>query len=140
MKGIECAFAGTLGRDAAVRTAASGRTWLPLSVIVGEEPDEQWVNVACFSATTAELAPQLTKGTQIYVEGKLKLRSWESQDGAIRYGLSVSASLVQPLALIGQRRPKKPRANSKSKDKPDPQAPLHFADGRNVSDGDALPF
>ncbi len=137
MKSIEAAFTGIIPRDAELRTARSGRQWLSFSVIVGEEPDEQWVSVAAFSGSIAELAPQLTKGTRVYAEGRLKLRSWESEGGT-RFGLSVAASLVQPMALIGQRRPKKPRP--KLTEKIDPQAPIEFADGTSQGKGDALPF
>lgn len=110
MKGIECAFAGRLGKDAELRTSSAGREWMLMSVVVGEEPDEQWVNVSSWSSTTAELAPSLTQGAQIYVEGKLKLRHWTAHDGTPKSGISVSASLIQPLALIGAKKPKRPRA------------------------------
>ncbi len=115
MKGIECAFAGRLGQDAKLRTSSAGRDWMSLSVIVGEGDDEQWVQVASWSTTTAELAPMLVQGAQIYVEGKLKLRTWTAHDGTQRTGISVSASLIQPLALIGNRKPKRPRADKAAK-------------------------
>lgn len=130
MKGIEVAFEGKLGRDAQLRTSAAGREWLSLSVIVGEGDDEQWVSVASWSHTIAELAPTLIKGAQVYVEGKVKLRTWQGPDG-MQAGLSVSASLVQPLALIGNRKPKKTRTTSAAK-RTDPNAPIPF--------NDALPF
>lgn len=138
MKGIEAAFCGTLGRDAELRTAKSGRKWLSLTVVVGESPDEEWVSVASFSASTGEQAPELRKGLAVYVEGKLKLRSWLVNGDSPRYGLSVVASLIQPMGQIGQRRPKKTRVTSKAKG--DSQAPLTFADGTSAAEGDALPF
>lgn len=139
MKGIECAFVGMLGRDAEVRTAQkSGRKWLSLSVIVGENPNEQWVDVASFSGSMIDDAPRLIKGTRIYVEGKLTLRSWTQPNGSMMQGLSVVAGLIQPMAQIGQRRPKKTRAAPRVK--ADPQAPLTFADGTSAAEGDTLPF
>lgn len=140
MKGIEAAFCGTLDRDAELRTSAkTGRAWLLLSVITGEEPDEQCVSVASFSASMAAEDSQLAKGASVYVEGKLKLRHWSGCDGVNRSSLSVVASLIQPLAQIGQRRPRKSRVTSRAK-KVDPQAPLAFHDGTNSSQGDELPF
>jgi len=121
MKGIECAFAGRLGRNAELRTSSAGREWLSLSVIVGEGDDEQWVQVASWSATIAELAPMLVQGAQVYCEGKLKLRTWTAHDGTARTGISVSASLIQPLALIGQRKPKRLRAPKAAKEAPPTQ-------------------
>src|SRR4030067_573965 len=69
---------------------------------------------------------------QVYVEGKIKLRSWDAPDGP-RSGLSVVASVIQPLGLIGAKRPKKPRspkgeAPAKTKTNADVNAPLPFDD------------
>jgi single-strand DNA-binding protein len=142
MKGIHCAFEGRLGRDAEIKTAkASGRSFLALSVIEGEDDEAQWLNVVAWSESLAEIASHLTKGTELYIEGKLKLRSWTTAEGETRYGLSVSASLVQPMALIGRSKPKTPtRKTSAAKARLDPQAPIEFADGTDMSRGDALPF
>jgi single-strand DNA-binding protein len=140
MKGIHCAFEGRLGRDAEIRTArASRKQFVAMSVIEGEGDDAQWLNVVAWSESLAEIAGQLVKGAEVYVEGKIKLRSWESESGT-RHGLSVSASLVQPLALIGRSRPKAPRKTSAARSRPDSQAPLEFADGTNLGRGDAIPF
>ena len=141
MKGIACAFEARLGRDAEIKTAkASGRQFVTLSVIEGQDDEAQWLNVVAWSESLAEIAGQLTKGTELYIEGKLKLRTWESETGT-RYGLSVSASLVQPLALIGRSKPKTAtRKTSAAKAKVDSQAPITFADGTDMSQGDALPF
>lgn len=130
MKGIETAFTGTVGRDAQLRTAKSGREWLSFSVVVGEEPDQQWVQVSAFFGHIGELAPQLAASTRVYVEGKIKLRSWDGPDGP-RSGLSVVASVIQPLGLIGAKCPKKPRSpksEKPAKTKADVNAPLPFDD------------
>ena len=114
MKGIAVAFEGRLGRDAEIKTAkASGKPFLAMSIIEGDEDDgAHWLNVVAWSESLTEIAAHLTKGTQVYVEGKIKLRSWETPEGERRSGLSVSASLVQPLALIGRSRPKATRKTS----------------------------
>lgn len=139
MKGIACAFQGRLGRDAALKQTGAGKPFLTFSVVVAMRNDaEQWVNVSAWSDSIAELAPDLKQGVEVYCEGKIELRQWESENGP-RSGLSVSASKVEPLALIGRSRPK---ASLRSKDKPkvDPQAPLSFADGTGLGNGDAIPF
>lgn len=139
MKGIQVAFEARLGRDAEMKTARhSGRQFMVMSVIEGDGDDVQWLNVTAWSESLADIVSHLTKGTEVYIEGKIKLRSWEDQDGNARSGLSVSANLVQPLALIGRSRPKKPRA--KLTQKIDPQAPIEFNDGTSQTEGDALPF
>jgi single-stranded DNA-binding protein len=140
MKGIAVAFEGRLGRDAELKTArASGKQFMTMSVIEGADDNAQWINVTAWSESLAEIASHLTKGTEVYIEGKVKLRSWEGETGT-RYGLSVSASLVQPLALIGRSRPKAPRKAKTEKPRLDPQAPIEFADGTDLTRGDAIPF
>ena len=121
MKGIYCAFEGKLGRDAEVKTARqSGRRFVALSVIEGDGDEAQWVNVLCWSDSLADIVPSLVKGVEVYVRGKIRLRSWDSDQGT-KHGLSVSAEMVEPLALIGRDKPKVARGK---KAKADPQAPL----------------
>lgn len=115
MKGIECALEGRLIRDAELRRSAAGREWMWLSLVVGEGDGEQHLTVGSWSHTIQELVPALTQGTEVYVEGKLKLRSWGGPDGEQHSALSVQASVVQALGLIGQRKPKRPRALAKAK-------------------------
>jgi single-stranded DNA-binding protein len=132
MKGIACAFEGRLGRDAELKTTHAGRQFLAFSVIVGEDEEAQWLNVSAWSDHLTDLAPSLAKGVEVYVEGKLKMRHWESADGP-RSGLQVSASVVQPLALIGRSKPKGPPRGKSARSKVDSQAPLNTAPAFNDS-------
>lgn len=127
--GIECAFPATLTQDAEVKETSSGRPFLKLSVTTGKEEKQQFVSVLAWRDTFTELAPSLTKGARVYVEGKLELRHWNGGSG-----LSVSASVIQPLGLIGAKKPKAPRKAGKAK--VDPQAPIENARPFD----DALPF
>lgn len=130
MKGIACAFEGRLGRDAEMKTTNAGRAFLAFSVIVGEDDDAQWLNVSAWSDHLTELAPSLVKGVEVYIQGKLKLRHWQSTDGP-RAGLQVSAEVVQPKALIGRARPKAPR---KARGKVDSQRPIEAAGAAPFND------
>lgn len=131
MRAIECALQGTLGRDPTKRTSNAGRDWVSFSVAVGEGDDTQWVEIACFGPSIDDAA-SLLKGDRVYIEGNLKLRTWQNNDGSTRTTLNVSARKVQPLGKIGLQRPKKPRTGKTEKPKADPNAPLPF--------NDALPF
>jgi single-strand DNA-binding protein len=139
MKGIACAFEGRLGRDAQLKTTGAGRPFLVFSVIVGEDADETWLNVSAWSDHLTELAPSLLKGVEVYVEGRMKQRHWESEGGT-KSGWQVSASLVQPLALIGRSKPKAPARAKAGKAKDDAQRPIQFADGTDARKGDEMPF
>lgn len=130
---IECAFTAVLMKDAQVRTAKTGRQWLSMLAIVGDGDEAQVLSVASFSASTVEIAANLTKGVSAYIEGAIRMRHWDTPEGP-RSGLQVSATLVQPKGLIGHRKPKAPARGKKAK--VDPQAPLETARPFD----DALPF
>jgi single-stranded DNA-binding protein len=140
-EGIECAFFARLIRDAEKKTVrATGKEFLSMSVITGRDAKEQLLSVMAWRDTFTDLAPSLVKGLTVYVEGKLELRHWQGQDGP-QHGLSVSASVIQPLGLIGERKPKAPRAPRKANGagKVDSQRPIGAGDGGRPFD-DSLPF
>jgi single-stranded DNA-binding protein len=98
----ECAFAGRIGLQPVLKESKAGKSWLSFFVAVGEGDDVQWVQVAAFGAEAEELAGCLAKSDRIYVEGKLRLNTWTGTDGTPKAGLSVAASLVQPMGQIGE--------------------------------------
>jgi single-strand DNA-binding protein len=113
---IECAFFGSLGRDAEAKTSRSGKPYLRLNVRVGDGDDAQWISVMAFDEKAIEAADKLVKGARVYVEGSIKLDEWTGQDGAKRHGLS-SMSWHCRLAHIGRNRPKRDSvAKSQSSD------------------------
>jgi single-stranded DNA-binding protein len=52
------------------------------------------------------IAPRLTKGTEVYCEGRLNLRTGTGRAGDARTGLNLAAWEVQPMGQIGRRKPK----------------------------------
>lgn len=128
--GIECAFPATVTRDAEIKTTAAGRSFLKLGVSTGRDEKQQYVSVLAWRDTFTDLATALVKGTRLYIEGKLEMRVWNGEAS-----LSVSASVIQPLGLIGARKPKAPR-KAGGKAKVDSQAPIETARPFD----DALPF
>jgi hypothetical protein len=56
-------------------------------------------------AVTA-LTPRLTKGTQVYCEGRLNLGTWTGGNAEARTGLNLAVWEVQPMRQIGRRKPK----------------------------------
>ena len=100
---------GNLGRDPEMRYTPSGSPVTNFSVAVtrkytrGEEQQEEteWFNVECWNKL-AEIANQyLSKGRQVYIEGRLKTDSWEDRNtGEKKYRTKVVASEMQ---MVGQR-------------------------------------
>jgi single-strand DNA-binding protein len=99
---------GNLGRDAETKFTPSGVSMTRFSVATarrykdqatGEwKEDTDWSNVVLWRAEN--LAPYLTKGKQVYVEGRLQTRSYEDKDGQKRYSTEVVADDV---ILLGGR-------------------------------------
>jgi single-strand DNA-binding protein len=103
---IECAFFGTLGRDAEAKTSKSGKEYLRLNVRVGDGDAAQWINVTSFDASAIAAVGSLVKGMRVYVEGSLKLDKWTGQDGAERHGLSCLSRHTR-IPAIGRHKPKR---------------------------------
>jgi len=100
---------GNLGRDPETRTAQSGTTIANLSIATttrrkqGEEWVDQteWHRVVCFGRTADNVSRFLSKGRQVYVEGRLQTRKWTDQSGADRYTTEVLADTIQFLGRKG---------------------------------------
>ncbi len=111
MKGIECAYFGSLARDAELKTAKSGKPWASLLVMVdtGEEK-AQLVQTAVFGET-AEKLDGAPKGTRVYCEGTLKTSTWNAADGEVKHGLSCAAFKCERVgsSAIGRNRPPRER-------------------------------
>jgi single-strand DNA-binding protein len=100
---------GHLGRDAETKFTPSGVSVTRFSVATsrrwkdqqtGEWKEEtDWHNVSLWRAEN--LAQYLTKGKQVYVEGRLQTRSYEDKDGQKKYATEVVADDV--ILLSGNR-------------------------------------
>lgn len=101
MRGVnKVILVGTLGRDPEVRFAANGSAIANLSLATSEQWNDratgekqertEWHRVVIFGKL-AEIAQQyLTKGSQVYFEGKLQTRKWQDQaTGQDKYSTEV---------------------------------------------------
>ncbi len=102
---------GNLGRDAETRSTTSGASVTNFSIATarrvkdgqtGEWRDEtDWHDVVLWRGEN--VAQYLTKGTQVYVEGRLQTRSWEDQNGQKKYRTEVVVDGNMGLMLLGGR-------------------------------------
>ena len=101
---------GNLGRDPEVRSTPSGQPVASFSLATNRrwrdrdgnrQEQTEWHNIVCWGRQ-AEIAGQyLTKGKQIYVEGRLQTRSWEDrQSGEKRYRTEIVCDNFQ---MLGSR-------------------------------------
>jgi single-strand DNA-binding protein len=97
---------GNLGRDPEKRYTQNGQPVTRFSVAAttrrrerdGEWADHtEWFSVTVFGRQAETLAERLTKGTRVYVEGRLESRQYETQNGGKGFSLDVVANEVIPL-------------------------------------------
>jgi single-strand DNA-binding protein len=97
---------GNLGRDPEKRYTQDGRPVTRFSVAAttrrrerdGEWADHtEWFSVTVFGRQAETLAERLTKGTRVYVEGRLESRQYETQNGGKGFSLDIGANEVLPL-------------------------------------------
>ncbi|MBK1629471.1 single-stranded DNA-binding protein [Thiohalocapsa halophila] len=102
---------GNLGADPEVRYTANGSAVANIRVATSEswkdkntgEPQErtEWHRITLF-ARLGEIAGQyLRKGSKVYIEGKLRTRKWQGQDGQDRYTTEIIADQMQMLDSRG---------------------------------------
>jgi single-strand DNA-binding protein len=103
---------GNLGRDPEVRSTPSGQPVTNFTLATNRvyndrdgnrQKQTEWHNVVCWGRQ-AEIAGQyLTKGKQIYVEGRLQTRSWEDrQSGEKKYRTEIVCENFQMLGSRGE--------------------------------------
>ena len=98
---------GNLGADPETRYMPSGSAVTNLSVATSEQwKDKQsgeqkerteWHKVAMFNRLAEIAAEYLRKGSQVYIEGKLRTRKWQDKDGNDRWTTEVVADEMQML-------------------------------------------
>lgn len=80
---------------------ASGRTWKSSD---GQQHDDtEWFRIVSWDKLAEICNQYLTKGTRVYVEGRLQTRKWTGQDGQERYTTEVIAQDMIILSPKGDR-------------------------------------
>ena len=98
---------GNLGNDPEIRTMPNGEAVANISVATSESWTDkntgerrevtEWHRIVLYRRL-AEIAGQyLRKGSQVYVEGRLKTRKWQDQNGQDRYTTEIQGDVLQML-------------------------------------------
>lgn len=98
---------GNLGRDPEIRYAPSGDAICNVSIATtdtwkdkqtGEKKEAtEWHRVVFFGKLAEIVGQYLKKGRAIYVEGQLRTRKWQDQNGQDRYTTEIRATEMQML-------------------------------------------
>ena len=97
---------GNLGIDPEIRTLENGTKLARIRIATSESymskdgqkiEQTEWHNVVLWRQLADVAERYLQKGKQVYIEGKLKTRSWKDQEGNDRYTTEIVADNMQLL-------------------------------------------
>ena len=81
-------------------TVATNESWKDKQT--GEQKERtEWHKVAMFNRLAEIAAEYLRKGSQVYIEGKLRTRKWQDQSGQDRWTTEIIADEMQMLGGRG---------------------------------------
>ncbi|HAT2610212.1 TPA: single-stranded DNA-binding protein [Kluyvera intermedia] len=122
---------GRLGQDPEVRYAPSGVAFSNMTVATSEqwrdkstgEQKEQteWHRVV-LSGKLAEVAGEyLRKGSEVYLEGKLRTRKWTDQSGSEKYTTEVLVGVGGTMQMLGGKQDSSQQPKQQQQQKPQQQ-------------------
>lgn len=95
---------GNLTRDPETKAAGSNKTVASFGIAInrkykgsdGEQKEEAtFVDIEAWGRTAELVAQYLAKGSPVFIEGRLKLDTWEDKDGNKRSKMKVVADSIQ---------------------------------------------
>ena len=102
---------GNLGKDPETKYMPSGDAVCNFSLATtdswkdktsGEKVEKtEWHNIVAFKRTAEIAGEYLRKGSQVYIEGKLKTRKWQDKNGNDRWTTEIEARDMQMLGSRG---------------------------------------
>jgi len=138
---------GTLGKDPETKYTANGAAVCSYSIATNEswkdkntgETKErtEWHRVTTFGKLAEICSQYLAKGSQVYIEGKLRTRKWQDQNGQDRYTTEVVVDQFDGVMqmLGGKPDQSKPAPAQQSAPAQQEKTPEEMFDG-----GDDIPF
>lgn len=114
---INCVMlTGNLTRSAELRTTQGGTNILNFGIAVNERRKNQqtgeWEDIpnffdlSMFGNRAEKIAPYLTKGTKVTVQGRLHYSSWQAQDGSKRSKVDVIVDEIEFMSRGQQQAPR----------------------------------
>lgn len=102
---------GNVGRDPEVRHLESGTSVATFTLATTErykdkngqyQDQTEWHNIVCWRNLADLSQNYINKGSQIFVEGKIRTRSWTDQTGQKRYTTEIIADNIRLLGKKGE--------------------------------------
>lgn len=100
---------GRLGNNPELKTLSPGNMVATFSVATSEtwmkegqkQERTEWHRIVVWGKQAENCSKYLSKGRQVYVEGRLQTRQWEDQQGQKKYSTEIVAQTVQFLGNNG---------------------------------------
>ena len=101
---------GNLGRDPEVRHTKSGQAVTSFSLATSEKWTDkegnknektEWHRIVIWGKLAEISGEYLSKGQQVYIEGKLQTREWEDTDGNKKQTTEIVANIMTMLGQVG---------------------------------------
>lgn len=111
---------GNLGKDPEIRFVANGNAVCNFSVAVNESWKDkggnkkertEWVNIVVWGKLAEVCAEHLSKGKQVYLEGRLQTRQWDDKEGNKRHTTEMVANQMRMLGGGGDEQKGRPTAS-----------------------------
>jgi single-strand DNA-binding protein len=109
---------GNLGKDPEIRHLENGAAVANFSIATSENYKDrktgekvsqtEWHNIVAWRGLAEIAEKYLKKGHKVYIEGKLKTRTWQDQDGNNRYSTEV---ITDNLTMLGNANQNENRSN-----------------------------
>lgn len=138
----KCLFIGNLTADPEIRTMPNGEQVANFSIALNERykakdgnivENVEYVRIVLYRRLAEIAAQYLHKGSQVYIEGRLKTRKWQDNNGQDRYTTEIQCDNLQ---MLGGRQDEQKQVKP-SKAKPEPLSAM-AEQGDVFSDG--IPF
>lgn len=134
---------GNLGQDPEIRHLPSGDSVANVSIATSEtwkdkntgEKQErtEWHRVAFFGKLADVVGKYLTKGSKVYVEGKLRTRKWQANDGTDRYSTEVVVDMTGTMQMLdGKGGAQTQQRAPESQPRAEQYAPAPFDDDEEI--------
>lgn len=144
MSGINKAIIiGRLGSDPELKNLPSGQSVARFNIATSEswtdrngqkQERTEWHRIVVWNKLAEICGKYLSKGRQVYIEGRLQTNAWEDQQGQKRYTTEVIASTIQ---FLGSTRDQQPSMDSNQNQTSSPQ---DFGPEPSFDNTDEIPF
>ena len=148
---------GNVGKDPEIRHLQGGASVATITLATSERYKDrngesreltEWHTIIAWRQLADLAENYIRKGSQIYVEGRIRTRSWDDQNGQKRYATEIQADVIQ---LLGRRNdnpapqqpaPAQPQYQQPQYQQPQPQQTTPIVSPADLTDDgtDDLPF